>query len=81
MTGRQRHEPLRIVIDADRCEANAICVQVAPGLFAIGAGDIAVASDDGLSGETDDGIDGDRLARAEEAVRQCPTHAIRISTE
>ena len=76
MTVRKGSEPVRIVIDADRCEANAICMQLAPGLFDIGAGDVAVTLDDGMNG----GIDGDRLAQAEEAARQCPTQAIRIST-
>ncbi len=79
MSAREGREQLRIVIDADRCEANAICVRVAPDLFDIGAGDVAVASVAGPTGETHDGLDGDRLARAEEAVRQCPTRAIRIS--
>jgi ferredoxin len=51
-------------------------LQLAPGLFDIGAGDVAVTLDDGMNG----GIDGDRLAQAEQAARQCPTQAIRIST-
>ena len=79
MTARERRGPLRIVIDDDRCEANAICMQVAPGLFEIGAGDVAIVLNDGLTDTTDDGIDDDRRARAEEAVRRCPTQAIRIT--
>lgn len=60
----------RIIVDADRCEANAVCLQVAPQLFTIGSGDVAE-----VVGHTYDDC---TLALATEAARRCPTGALLI---
>jgi ferredoxin len=61
---------MKVVVDYDLCEANAVCMGVAPDIF-------RVEEDDTLTvlieapGE-------DRRAKLEEAVRLCPKQAISI---
>jgi ferredoxin len=60
----------RVVVDVDRCETNAVCVQTAPDVFAIGAADVAVVHH--LS------QDEPTHALAREAAERCPTGALRL---
>jgi ferredoxin len=59
---------MKIVVDYDRCEANAICMQVCPEVF-------EVKEDDNLYMTTET-PDESLRAKVEEAVRRCPRQAI-----
>jgi ferredoxin len=61
---------MKIIVDYDRCEANAVCMQVCPEVF-------EVREDDNLYlfTETPD----ERLrSKVEEAVRRCPRQALSL---
>ncbi len=55
----------RIAVDHERCELNAVCVQQAPSVFAIG-------DDDRVH------VIGDDATLAVKAASACPTGAIRV---
>lgn len=59
---------MKIVVDYDRCEANAICMQVCPEVF-------EVKEDDNLYLSTET-PDESLRAKVEESVRRCPRQAI-----
>jgi ferredoxin len=59
---------MKIVVDYDRCEANAICMQVCPEVF-------EVKDDDCLYLSTETPSE-DLRATVEDAVRRCPRQAI-----
>jgi sterol 14-demethylase len=60
----------RIVVDRDLCQGHAVCESEAPGIFSVSKkGELTVVV------ETPDE---DRRAMVEAAVRECPTHALRI---
>jgi ferredoxin len=61
---------VRIDVDFDICESNAVCMQFAPTVFEVG-------DDDLLSVLTPDVAPEDEAAVAE-AVRRCPRQAIRF---
>lgn len=62
---------MRIIVDRKRCEANAVCVDVAPQMFSLDERDHLRVRDPGTK---------DRAAQAaaHKAVRLCPRHALRI---
>ena len=61
---------MRVVVDYDLCESNALCMGVAPEVF-------EVRDDDNLYLLQEE--PGEELrAKVEEAVRVCPKQAIRI---
>ena len=69
---------MKIKVDWDLCEANAVCMDVAPGLF-------KVDDDDNfhhlLQGDSDDVsgvIPAGEEDKAREAVRLCPRQALSI---
>ncbi len=62
---------VRIVVDYDLCESNALCVVSAPELFEIRDDDSLYVLDES-PGE-------DLRAKAEAAVRACPKQAIKIT--
>ena len=64
---------MRIVVDFDLCESNAVCMAIAPDIF-------EVRDDDFLHilNETPDESD---RARVEEAVQRCPKQAISIAED
>lgn len=62
----------RIVVDHDLCQGHAVCEGEAPDLFDAGKDDVTV-----LVATPPD----DQRARAELAVRYCPTHALSIVEE
>jgi len=59
---------MRVVVDRDRCEGNAICVGIAPDLF--------VLDDDDYVMVTKDPIPGAEEALAEQAIAECPRAAL-----
>jgi ferredoxin len=64
---------MRIVVDYDLCESNAICMGIAPEVF-------EVRDDDFLYLLTE--TPGEELrAKVDEAVRRCPKQAISIAED
>ena len=61
---------LKIVVDRDECEANAVCVGVLPEVF-------EVDDDDNLVIHQEYPRD-DQLAKAREAVDSCPKRALAL---
>jgi ferredoxin len=62
---------VRILVDRDLCESNALCMQAAPELFEVRDDDILYVLDES-PGE-------DLRQKAESAARACPKQAIKIS--
>jgi ferredoxin len=58
---------MRVVVDRDRCEGNAICVRIAPKVFTLDDEDYAVAVDP---------VPVEQEALAEEAIAECPRAAL-----
>ena len=62
---------MRVEVDYDRCESNAICMGILPEGFEV--------RDDGFLYVLDEEPPEELRSRLEEAVRSCPTQAISIS--
>jgi len=62
---------MKIIVDFDRCEANGVCVGIAPDMFELDDDDNLHV----LEGDVPD----DRVADIEEAVAQCPKAALRLA--
>ena len=60
---------MKVVVDYDLCEANALCMDCCPEVF-------RVEEDDTLTVLIEDDIPDDLRAKVEEAVRLCPRQAI-----
>ena len=60
---------MKVVVDYDLCEANALCMDCCPEVF-------RVEEDDTLTVLIEDNIPDDLRAKVEEAVRLCPRQAI-----
>jgi ferredoxin len=61
---------MRIVVDYDLCESNAICMAIAPDVFEVRDDDFLYVLNE-VPGE-------DRREKMEEAVQRCPKQAIAI---
>jgi ferredoxin len=61
---------MKVVVDYDLCEANALCMDAAPEIF-------RVEEDDTLTLLMEE-VSGDLEAKAQEAARLCPRQAITI---
>ena len=61
---------MRILIDFDRCQSNALCMSAAPDIFEV--------RDDGFLYILNESPDEDRRAAVVEAARLCPTQAITV---
>ncbi|MDP6493197.1 MAG: ferredoxin [Acidimicrobiales bacterium] len=61
---------MRIVVDYDLCESNAICMAIAPDVFEV--------RDDDLLHVLNEAPGEDRREKMEEAVQRCPKQAIAI---
>ncbi len=61
---------MKIIVDYDRCEANAVCMRVCPEVF-------EVREDDTLHLATDQ-PDESLREKVEEAVRRCPRQALAL---
>jgi ferredoxin len=59
---------MRVVVDRDRCEGNAVCVRVAPEVFRL--------DDDDYATVTVDPVPGEQEALAEQAIAECPRAAL-----
>lgn len=64
---------MKIVVDFDRCESNAVCMGIAPDLFEV--------RDDNFLYVLDENPPEDRRAEVEEAVDMCPKAAISITED
>ncbi len=62
---------MKIAVDFDRCQSNALCMSAAPDIFEV--------RDDGYLYILVEEPGEDRRAAVEEAVRLCPTQAISLS--
>jgi ferredoxin len=61
---------MKIVVDFDRCESNAVCMGIAPDIFEV--------RDDGFLYILDENPSEARRAEVQEAVDMCPKAAISI---
>mgnify|MGYP001965694331 FL=1 len=61
---------MRIVVDFDLCESNAVCMVIAPDMFEVRDDDFLYVLNEEPGEE--------RRAQMEEAVQRCPKQAISI---
>ena len=61
---------MRVVVDFDLCESNALCMAAAPEVFEV--------RDDDFLYVLDENPPESIRAKVEEAVRRCPKQAIRL---
>ena len=61
---------MRVIVDFDLCESNAICMQIAPDVFEVRDDDFLYVLEEN-PGE-------DRRAGVEQAVQRCPKQAISL---
>ena len=61
---------MRVVVDFDLCESNAICMQIAPDVFEVRDDDFLYVLEEN-PGE-------DRRAVVEHAIQRCPKQAISL---
>ena len=61
---------MRVVVDFDLCESNAICMQIAPDIFEVRDDDFLYVLDETPSE--------DRRSNLAESVQRCPKQAISI---
>ena len=61
---------MKIVVDYDRCQSNALCMQAAPEVFEV--------REDGFLYILNETPPEELRAKVEEAARICPTQAITI---
>lgn len=62
--------PVRVVVDRDRCESNALCMGAAPEVFRVDDDDVLHVLQESPSEELRD--------RVEEAARVCPRAALTL---
>ena len=61
---------MRVVVDVDLCEGNAVCANVAPEVFVVG--------DDDLAQVKMEPVPAALRAKVETAVRRCPRQALTL---
>jgi ferredoxin len=59
---------MRVVVDRDRCEGNAVCVRIAPEVFALDDDEYAIVTADPVAAEQE--------TLAQEAIAECPRAAL-----
>jgi ferredoxin len=64
---------MRVVVDFDLCESNAVCMGIAPEVFEVRDDDFLYILDETPPEEL--------RAKVEEAVRRCPKAAITLADE
>ena len=64
---------MKIVVDFDLCESNAVCMSIAPEVFEV--------RDDDFLYVLNEHPDESMRSKMEEAVRRCPKQAISIEEE
>src|SRR4029453_2540454 len=67
---RTPEEPMRVVVDFDLCESNALCMQAAPEVFEVRDDDFLYVLQENPPEEL--------RAKVEEAVARCPKQAITL---
>ncbi len=69
---------MKVKVDWDLCEANAVCMDVAPALFKVDDDDnfhhLVKGDEEDVSGD----VPADQVDKAKEAVRLCPRQALSI---
>jgi ferredoxin len=65
---RFEEDAVRVIVDRDRCEGNAVCLGIAPDIFDLDDEDYAVVKTDP--------IPPDREQLAEQAIAECPRAAL-----
>ncbi|WP_134431236.1 ferredoxin [Mycobacterium ulcerans] len=60
---------MRVIVDRDRCEGNAVCLGIAPDIFDLD-------DDDDYAVVKTDPIPPDQEALAEQAIAECPRAAL-----
>jgi ferredoxin len=65
---RQRRKVVRVKVDHDRCEGNAVCLGIAPDIFDLDDEDYAVVKADP--------VPADQEALTEQAIAECPRAAL-----
>ena len=69
---------MKVKVDWDLCEANAVCMDVAPKLYQVDDDDNFHHLVKGDSDEVSGDVPADEEDRAREAVRLCPRQALTI---
>ncbi len=69
---------MKVKVDWDLCEANAVCMDVAPELYKVDDDDNFHHVLKGDSDEVSGAVPADQEAKAREAVRLCPRQALAI---
>lgn len=64
---------MRVVVDSGLCQGHEVCANEAPGVFEVPRG--------GPASVVSAAVDESRRAEIEQAVRFCPTSAIRIEED
>jgi ferredoxin len=64
---------VKVVVDFDRCDSNAVCMSILPEIFEV--------RDDGFLYVLDEHPPDSMREKLEEAVRSCPTQAISIAED
>lgn len=64
---------MKVVVDFDKCQSNALCMGVAPEVFEV--------RDDNFLYVLDEHPDEELRGKVEEAVALCPTQAISIEED
>jgi len=64
---------MRVVVDFDLCESNAVCMNIAPEIFEVRDDDFLYILDETPAESMRD--------RLEEAVRRCPKQAIAVAED
>lgn len=59
---------MRVIVDRDRCEGNAICVGIDPDLFQLDDDDYVLVTADPIPSAAEE--------RAERAIAECPRAAL-----
>jgi ferredoxin len=59
---------VRVIVDHDRCEGNAVCLGIAPDIFDLDDEDYAVVKIDP--------VPADQEAAVEQAIHECPRAAL-----
>lgn len=68
LKARFKEAAVRVIVDRDRCEGNAVCLGIAPDIFDLDDEDYAVVKTDP--------IPADQENLAEQAIAECPRAAL-----
>lgn len=69
---------MKVKVDWDLCEANAVCMDVAPALYKVDDDDNFHHLTKGSEEDTSGDVPADQIDKAKEAVRLCPRQALSV---